>query len=120
MFLGLLFLPQVAVALARTGAVLHFGTPLTEGRMDPIVSPGTASQHSHVILGGSNFGLTIEGDQLLGSACTTATINNDKSNYWVPTLWFRSPDNGTFHKVPSYYSKVWYLYAFLCHTPLEI
>lgn len=106
--------------LAQTGVVLRFGTPLTEGRMDPIVSPAKASQHSHVILGGSNFGLTIKGDQLLDSACTTATTNNDKSNYWVPSLWFQSPDNGPFHKVPSYYTNVWYHYAFPFPTLLEI
>ncbi|KAI4859810.1 hypothetical protein F4820DRAFT_438687 [Hypoxylon rubiginosum] len=93
-------------------AVLHFnnegGQFSTEGRMDPIVSPGSASSHSHGIMGGSNFDLTVDNEQLLGSKCTNAKINNDKSNYWVPGLWFQSPVNGTFKKVPLFYMNVYY------------
>lgn len=76
--------------------------------MDPIVSPGSASSHSHGIMGGSNFDLTVDNEQLLGSKCTNAKINNDKSNYWVPGLWFQSPVNGTFKKVPLFYMNVYY------------
>ncbi|KAI1759203.1 hypothetical protein GGR53DRAFT_527846 [Hypoxylon sp. FL1150] len=93
-------------------AILHFnnegGQFSVEGRMDPIVSPGSASAHSHGVMGGSNFGLTVDDGQLLGSKCTNAKINNDKSNYWVPGLWFQSPVNGTFKKVPLFYMNVYY------------
>lgn len=96
-----------------TYAVLRFnnaaGQFSTEGRMDPIVSPGSISTHSHGVMGGSNFGVKIEGDQLLDSTCTNAKIRNDKSNYWVPNLWFQSPINGTFKKVPLFYMNVYYL-----------
>ncbi|KAI1339857.1 hypothetical protein F5Y15DRAFT_71697 [Xylariaceae sp. FL0016] len=102
-------------ALAKhdgTFAVLRFnnegGQFSTEGRMDPIVSPGEASGHSHGIMGGSNFALTVTGDHLLDSSCTNAKIQNDKSNYWVPDLWFQSPANGTFKKVPLFYMNVYY------------
>ncbi|OTA53845.1 hypothetical protein K449DRAFT_401398 [Hypoxylon sp. EC38] len=64
--------------------------------MDPIVSPGAKSAHSYGIMGGSDFNLIVTGDQLLHSHCTNAKILNDRSNYWVPTLWFQSPLNGTF------------------------
>ncbi|KAI2631472.1 hypothetical protein GGS26DRAFT_557795 [Hypomontagnella submonticulosa] len=97
-----------------TYAVLRFnnaaGQFSTEGRMDPIVSPGSISTHSHGVMGGSNFGVKIEGDQLLDSTCTNAKIRNDKSNYWVPNLWFQSPINGTFKKVPLFYMNVYYFF----------
>ncbi|KAI1099056.1 hypothetical protein F4804DRAFT_337603 [Jackrogersella minutella] len=93
-------------------AVLRFnnvaGQFSTQGQMDPIVSPGVKSSHTHGIMGGSNFNLTVTGDQLLGSECTNAKILNDKSNYWVPTLWFQSPANGTFKKVPLFYMNAYY------------
>ncbi|KAI0475616.1 hypothetical protein GGR56DRAFT_695371 [Xylariaceae sp. FL0804] len=95
-----------------TFAVLRFnnegGQFSTEGRMDPIISPGSESAHSHGIMGGSNFGLTLSGDQLLDSECSNAMIVNDKSNYWVPDLWFQSPVNSTFKKVPLFYMNVYY------------
>lgn len=108
--------PVDEVVYAQAGgtfAVLHFnnvgGKFSTVGRMDPIVAPGTSSGHSHGIMGGSNFGLTIVGDQLLGSSCTNAKIANDKSNYWVPPLYFQSPSDGKFKEVPLYYMNVYYL-----------
>lgn len=108
--------PVNEVVYAQAGgtfAVLHFnnepGKFSTEGRMDPIVSPGMNSSHAHGIMGGSNFGLTVEGDQLLGSSCTNAKIANDKSNYWVAPIYFQSPTDGKFKQVPLYYMNVYYL-----------
>ncbi|KAH8200327.1 hypothetical protein TruAng_005480 [Truncatella angustata] len=99
---------------SRTFTVLRFnndaGKFSTEGRMDPIISPGAASSHSHGIMGGSNFGLIVQGDHLLDSNCTNALIKNDKSNYWIPDLWFRSPTNGTFKKVPLFYMNIYYFF----------
>jgi hypothetical protein len=96
----------------RTFAVLRFNGDgfLTEGPVDPIVNPGTTSTHYHGIMGGSNFGATVEGDQLMDSKCTTAKIKNDKSNYWVPSLFFEDPKNGTFQKVPLFYMNVYYFF----------
>jgi hypothetical protein len=96
---------------SRTFAVLRFNGDgyMTEGRVDPIVSPGTAASHLHGIMGGSNFGLTVEGEQLLDSSCTNAKIANDKSNYWTPEVFFQDPNNGTFTKVPLFYMNVYYL-----------
>ncbi|KAK8085104.1 WSC domain protein [Apiospora hydei] len=98
----------------RAFSVLRFNNVAdkfsTEGRMDPIISPGTASAHSHGVMGGSNFGLTVRGDQLLKSKCTNSMIKNDKSNYWVPGIWYQSPHNGTFKKVPLFYMQVYYFF----------
>ncbi|RYP31328.1 hypothetical protein DL767_005841 [Monosporascus sp. MG133] len=114
--LSLLVLAASPVAAAkdrRTFTVLRFhnegGHFSTEGRMDPIVYPGTVSSHSHGVMGGSNFGLMVEGDQLLDSECTNALLSADKSNYWVPELFFQSPINGTFKRVPLFYMQVYYL-----------
>ncbi|ORY70058.1 uncharacterized protein BCR38DRAFT_333251 [Pseudomassariella vexata] len=94
-----------------TFAVLRFnGKFLTEGQVDPIVSPGTASTHLHGIMGGSNFGTTIQGDQLLDSECTNAKIKNDKSNYWIPEVFFQDSNNGSFTKVPMMYMNVYYFF----------
>ncbi|KAH9883907.1 hypothetical protein F4778DRAFT_586649 [Xylariomycetidae sp. FL2044] len=97
---------------ATTFAVLRFDGDgfLTEGPIDPIVNPGTTATHYHSIMGGSNFGMTVEGDQLLNSKCTTAKIKNDKSNYWVPQLFYQSPDDGTFEKVSMMYMNVYYFF----------
>ncbi|KAK8076759.1 hypothetical protein PG994_004031 [Apiospora phragmitis] len=96
----------------RTFAVLRFNGDgfMTEGRLDPIVNPGELSAHHHGIMGGSNFGKTVNKEDLLDSKCTTAKIANDKSNYWVPTLWFQSPTNGTLYKVPLWYMNVYYFF----------
>lgn len=100
-----------AAANERTFAVLRFNGDgfMTEGRLDPIVNPGTLSTHHHGIMGGSGFGKTVNGEDLLKSKCTSAKIANDKSNYWVPSLWFQSPTNGTLYKVPLFYMNVYYL-----------
>ncbi|KAI1152814.1 hypothetical protein F4825DRAFT_297583 [Nemania diffusa] len=97
---------------SRTFAVLRFNGDgfLTEGPMDPIVSPGAESSHYHSIMGGNKFSTIVEGDQLGESTCTTAKIANDKSNYWVPALFFQDPKNGTFQKVPLFYMNVYYFF----------
>lgn len=103
--------PLAAAKDSMTFAVLHFKGNgfLTEGPMDPVVNPGATATHYHSIMGGSNFGTTIQGDELLNSDCTTTSIKNDKSNYWVPTLFFQDPKDSTFEKVDLYYMNVYYL-----------
>jgi hypothetical protein len=96
---------------SRSFAVNHFygPGPLVVGRMDPIVNPGVASGHSHVVQGGSNFGLSLTDTSLLESKCTSSLVKNDKSAYWTPTMYFVDPKNGSFHSVPMFYMNVYYL-----------
>jgi len=57
-------------------------------RQDPIVAPGSGpSAHVHNIFGGSNFP-TLSTSDLQQSSCTTASINEDKSNYWAPLMYW--------------------------------
>lgn len=36
------------------------------------------------------------------STCTSCTYSEDFSNYWTASLYFKSPDNGTFQRVPQF------------------
>jgi hypothetical protein len=96
---------------SRTFAVNHFygKGPLVEGRMDPIVSPGTTSSHAHTIQGGNAFAETLGDTTLLSSTCTSSLIKNDKSVYWTPKMYFQDPVNGSFEDVPMFYMNVYYL-----------
>lgn len=94
----------------RTFAVNHFygKGALVEGRVDPIVNPGTASGHVHTIQGGNAFGMTMGDRDALASTCTSSLVKDDKSNYWTPKLYFQNTD-GTFQDVELFYMNVYYL-----------
>jgi len=96
----------------RTFAVNHFfgKGPLTQGRMDPIVNPGGPSGHVHVIQGGNAFNVSMTDTQPLESTCTSSRINNDKSNYWVPTLYFKDPKTGQLESVDLFYANIYYFF----------
>ena len=34
------------------------------------------------------------------STCTTCTFAEDMSNYWTASLYFKSPENGSYRRVP--------------------
>ncbi|KAJ8119427.1 hypothetical protein ONZ43_g3615 [Nemania bipapillata] len=87
--------------------MLRFGcSQLTIERADPLVSPGqNPSPHTHQIIGGNSFNLTMEPVQYdlpSMSTCTTCTYSEDFSNYWTASLYFKSPENGTFQRVPQF------------------
>jgi hypothetical protein len=117
MFLTTVLAALVATAAAakdsRTFAVLHFNGdgPLTTGRADPIISPGQTSGHVHTIMGGNKFSTSATGETLKESTCTTSLIKNDLSAHWFPTLFFQSPENGSFIQVPLFYMNVYYLWV---------
>lgn len=96
----------------RTFAVLrHHGSgPLTTCRADPIVSPGSPSAHVHTVMGASNFGLNVTGEQLRQSSCTTAMARGDMSSYWFPTLYFKDPETGLLEQVKMFYMNVYYFF----------
>ncbi|GAW00416.1 wsc domain [Lentinula edodes] len=71
---------------------------LTTQRLDPIVTPGKVSTHVHSVLGGSGFGLNVNTSILQESECTSIPIQEDKSNYWFPQLYFQKND-GSFASV---------------------
>ena len=82
--------------------------PLMYARVDPIISPGKASAHVHLGMGGSNWAPSMEEDTALKSSCTSTQAKADKSVYWAPRLSFKSPHNGTYISVAATQEKVYY------------
>jgi len=87
------------------GDSLRFGcSQLVIERSDPIVSPGmNPSPHTHQIVGGNSFNFTMDPadhDPAKASTCTSCTYSEDFSNYWTATVYFKSPENGTYRLVP--------------------
>ena len=98
---------------------LCFGE-LGNGRVDPIMSPGKASQHLHISFGASSksivqnpgrqrnpvancpadFGFDATTADLMASNCTSCSILQDHSVYWAPRMYFQH-SNGTFEMVPT-------------------
>jgi Domain of unknown function (DUF1996) len=73
--------------------------PVVVERADPIINPGVASPHVHTIMGGNGFGFSMDYAQTQASKCSSCTVQQDNSNYWVPTLWYQA-ENGSFTSVP--------------------
>lgn len=61
-------------------------------RLDPLVNPGTASSHAHVIHGSSGFSADVSYSDLANADCTSCGVAQDKSAYWTPALYFRHAD----------------------------
>ena len=57
-------------------------------RIDPMVSPGEPSAHSHSILGSGGFGESATYADITASNCTSCLVTQDKSSYWHPSLYF--------------------------------
>jgi hypothetical protein len=83
---------SAAVALLSGSADAFWRMPCHSrtafARLDPIVDPGVASSHGHVIHGGSNFGESTTYADLRESNCTSCQFGDDKSAYWTPSLHF--------------------------------
>jgi Domain of unknown function (DUF1996)/WSC domain len=78
------------------------------GRIDPIMNPGSISSHVHKIAGGSNFYLNATYTSMQQSSCTSCEIQDDKSAYWTPQLYWEH-SNGSFEAVPNSGMVVYYL-----------
>ncbi|KAK7418586.1 hypothetical protein QQZ08_011170 [Neonectria magnoliae] len=78
------------------------------GRVDPIVSPGGVAGHVHKVSGASNFGLDTSFSDLQASSCTSCEIQDDKSAYWTPQLYYQH-GNGSFEMVPNGGTVIYYL-----------
>ncbi|KAK4444540.1 hypothetical protein QBC34DRAFT_442497 [Podospora aff. communis PSN243] len=92
-------------ASQRGSDFLRFGcSQLVIERTDPIVNPGVVfSPHLHQIVGGNSFNVTMDPasmDPAKSSKCTSCKMVEDFSNYWTASIYFQSPENGTFRRVP--------------------
>jgi len=91
--------------VSAQGESLRFGcSQLVIERSDPIVSPGMVpSPHTHQIVGGNSFNFSMDPadiDPPRDSTCTSCTYSEDFSNYWTATVYFKSPENGSYRLVP--------------------
>jgi len=93
-------------------------------RTDPILSPGTVSGHVHKFAGGnsefsrSNVDVQLltrsdvnqdsTQDSLLASTCSTCEVQDDKSAYWTPQLYY-AHSNGTVEEVQNDGMTVYYV-----------
>jgi len=70
----------LGLSLAPVHAWFRMACPgaISRERLDPVVSPGKVSGHTHIISGGSNFGPSYSHDHLLASNCTSCTVG------WFP------------------------------------
>jgi hypothetical protein len=99
-------LAQNAIAQTNKGSdFLRFAcAQLVIDQVDPLVNPGMVpSTHMHQIVGGSSFNASMDPavfDPSKTSKCTSCKMSEDFSNYWTASIFFRSPENGTFKRVP--------------------
>ncbi|KAN0126382.1 protein of unknown function (DUF1996) domain containing protein [Russula decolorans] len=100
---GLLLIPS-ANAFFR----LPCSKPVLDARVDPIVIKGSASPHTHTVMGSNAIGFDTTFDSLRNSECSTCKVKDDKSAYWIPQLFYEHK-NGSFEAVPHGGMIVYYL-----------
>ncbi|RSH92266.1 hypothetical protein EHS25_008681 [Saitozyma podzolica] len=82
---------------------------LLRQRFDPILSSGEVSSHVHSIVGASAFTSDMTFASAQTSSCTTAYVQDDKSGYWAPQLFYKFT-NGTYVPIQtSGASTYWYV-----------
>lgn len=102
------------IAKYGTGSSDHFVLQMNRstlvGRFDSIVSPGQVSSHVHRFYGSSLVDEVLRNatDASARGNCSTTPVQDDKSLYWVPQLYYRSPDNGSLAMVPIRYHAAYY------------
>ncbi|KAF8267409.1 hypothetical protein EI94DRAFT_1324975 [Lactarius quietus] len=101
--IGLLLIPS-SHAFWR----LPCAKPVLNARADPIVSFGKPSSHGHTIMGSSGISFTTTFEDLVDSNCTTCMVNDDRSIYWAPELFYEFA-NGSFKAVDHGGMLVYYL-----------
>ncbi|BEJ14824.1 hypothetical protein CspHIS471_0405910 [Cutaneotrichosporon sp. HIS471] len=100
-------------------AALSFVTPVEAGqfviaaatlavaRIDPIVNSGGIGGHAHSLIGASNIRDVLNTpEEQLRAQCTSAKVQDDKSSYWIPTLYYIRKD-GTYEGM-AHHSRIYY------------
>lgn len=97
--------PQFGNGNSGSADFLRFGcSQLVVERTDPLVTPGMLpSPHMHQVVGGNSFNITMDPETIdppKTSTCTSCSYTEDTSNYWTASIYFKSPENGTYKRVP--------------------
>ncbi|WVW81296.1 hypothetical protein I302_103287 [Kwoniella bestiolae CBS 10118] len=110
MFTQLFSLLPLLAALPAANAYFILAHPVLETtRLDPIVNPGDYGSHVHSIVGGNNFDKSMTYESTQQSTCTTASVSVDKSNYWIPQLYYYNPSGKNYQAIPVSYVNTYYL-----------
>ncbi|KDN39200.1 hypothetical protein RSAG8_08971, partial [Rhizoctonia solani AG-8 WAC10335] len=73
-----------------------FYRQLSYTRVDPLRTPGTAGPHVHNVVGGSKFSPDSTTPEILQqSKCSSTMVQDDKSIYWTPLLYYNH-GNGSY------------------------
>ncbi|KAK4690024.1 hypothetical protein P7C73_g77, partial [Tremellales sp. Uapishka_1] len=119
------------VTLGAAGTIAKFGHNSTDHfvmttnrsiavtRLDPIVDPNGPGAHLHRIHGSSYFtaNLTNATTQTSIAKCSTAYVQDDKSVYWVPQLFYAYP-NGSFEGITLDRTSLYYFMKAPTGTPI--
>ncbi|TYJ52512.1 hypothetical protein B9479_006872 [Cryptococcus floricola] len=89
---GILALLGGAAAWPDPFWVVMHGNAIFTSRLDPIVSPGAVAGHVHSVIGGTAFNPTYSYAHSTAAKSTTANVEVDLSNYWVPQMYRKSGD----------------------------
>ncbi|KAF2175975.1 hypothetical protein K469DRAFT_608818 [Zopfia rhizophila CBS 207.26] len=91
-------------SLGSSGFIRFGCSQLVVERTDPLVNPGVnPSPHMHQVVGGNSFNITMDPNTIdppKTSTCTSCIYTEDTSNYWTASIYFKSPENGTYKRVP--------------------
>ncbi len=100
-----------ALSLANTveaGQFVLATSTLAVASIDPIVAPGTIAGHAHSLMGASNIRDVLNTpEEQLRAECSSTKVQDDKSSYWVPTIYFIRKDGtyeGMAHQTRIYYN----------------
>ncbi|CAE6412858.1 unnamed protein product [Rhizoctonia solani] len=88
-------------AQASDHFILHQCRSLSYTRLDPIFNANEVGPHVHHVIGGSKFGPDSTTPEILEqSKCSSTLIQDDKSNYWSPLLYYNH-GNGSYSPIIS-------------------
>ncbi|EOD46962.1 putative wsc domain protein [Neofusicoccum parvum UCRNP2] len=82
--------------------------PVVVERLDPILQPGVIGTHVHSFIGANAVSATTDFAAARDASCTQVYIQDDKSVYWFPSLYFQDPKNQSFTRVPEHHRVLYY------------
>ncbi|GFZ47824.1 hypothetical protein JCM24511_05571 [Saitozyma sp. JCM 24511] len=110
----MLHLLPIVIALGANQALAAYFVyghgELLRQRFDPILSAGNVSSHVHSIVGASAFTADMTFTSAQTSSCTTAFVQDDKSAYWAPQLFYKFK-NGTYYPIQSDGANTYWKYS---------
>ncbi|CAE6508119.1 unnamed protein product [Rhizoctonia solani] len=86
----------VGSAKAGDHFIISQSRTLSCTRVDPLMTPGAVGPHVHNVVGASNFGPDSGSPDVLQQAkCSSTMVQDDKSIYWSPLLYYNH-GNGSY------------------------